>query len=322
MTKKPGNPRRKLAILAALLVIVVVAYSVFWFLSSGKVTAEAARLIRQAQAEGVEVDCTDRVIWGYPFRMGILCNSVLYDHAEGDFRFTAGEMRSAAQIYQPRLVVAELASPAGLDLPQVDEVTLDWELMRSSIRLGEDMPERVSIESRQIAGALHGSPLFAAANVEGHMRPNGRDLDVAVTIKGLRLHLLLDEGLPDFDVFIDAAVSEGIAWLEKPESTLRGRSATFRHVHFDLGEKGKAVARGDFAVRADGRIDADLTLQFEDARSLGIILANIFPESTAEIRSTADSVAFFGDNAEIPLRIEDGRVSVGPFALGELMPLP
>lgn len=319
---RASRPRRRIVLLAAAIGMAIMAYSAIWYHSANRVEAGAGQLIAQAEGQGIRLDCSNREVWGYPFRIGLLCESVRYENVPNAFSFSAGEMRSAAQIYQPSLVVGELSGKGEFAMAGVEDIALDWEHMRASVRLADPLPERISLEAREMEGALLTTPLFTATNVQAHMRPSGADLDVAATIKALWLHMLLDEGLPAFDVFIDATIGKGVDWLRNPVGSLRGRNADLRHVHFDLGEEGKAVAMGSIAVRPDGLMDAEMTLQFEDARSLGRILANIFPESSEIIRAAADNLAFFGDNAEIPLRIETGRVFVGPFEIGALTPLP
>lgn len=313
---------RRLILLAGAIIVLIAAYTGIWFYSSARVEAAAAEVIGNAQSRGIDLDCSNREAWGYPFRIGLICDEVRYDNEAHGFGLTAGELRTAAQIYQPALMLGELAGPALFQFPGVAPIRIDWQTLRSSVRLADPLPERISLEAVEPAGAAGPDPVFSAAKVQAHMRPDNADLDIAATIKSLQLHMLRDEGLPPFDAFLDASLADGTAWFGDPAASLRGRSATVRHAHLDLGDAGKASASGTIAVKADGLAEGELTLQFEQAKSLGLILANIFPESGALIQEMAQNLAFFGDNAEIPVRLEAGRVFVGPFEVGAVPALP
>src|SRR6266850_8339322 len=114
-------PRRRslwrLFIVPVLVLAAALAWSVFWFYAASKVdeTADAWRA-REAKS-GRVYDCAKRSVAGFPFRFEVSCSGAsvaLVSQTASRAPFTArlGEILVVAQIYDPKLLIAEFAAPA------------------------------------------------------------------------------------------------------------------------------------------------------------------------------------------------------------------
>src|SRR5690606_36398883 len=104
--------------------------------------------------------------------------------------------------------------------------------------------------------------------------------------------------------------------------SLRGRSGTIRSLRIETASAASVTAQGTFAVDADGLANADLTVKVENPRQVGEFLAGAVPSAAEQIRQISGNLDFFGPAPELPVTIRSSVVSVGPFKVGTIRPLP
>ena len=157
-----------------------------------------------------------------------------------------------------------------------------------------------------------------------HAAPNAGDVDLALSVKEMRLaeNLVGTGPVPPLDGGVDMVLEDGVAWFAGGEWSLRGESGTIRNAHIEPGTDASIVASGTFSVDEDGLLDAEVTIEVTNPDRIGKLLADVLPEYEGQIKSTASGLAALGDKAQLPLRVVKGKVSFGPFNLGELAPLP
>src|ERR1700730_3657223 len=156
MTLAPRRrPLWRLFFMPALLLIAAAAWSAFWFYSASKVdeTADAWRA-REAKS-GRIYDCASRSVAGYPFRLEVRCDgasvslvSQTAGQAATQTPITAklGEILVVSQIYDPKLLIAEFASPATIsDSRGSPSMSVNWRTARSSVVRLPAIPQRASI---------------------------------------------------------------------------------------------------------------------------------------------------------------------------------
>ena len=148
------------------------------------------------------------------------CDSLGYEDAGRNIVATAGSLSTAAQVYQPMRVVAELDGPLRAALPGLPQLWLDWDNLRASARLARPLPQILSVEAGGFAGQTdpdEGDPvmLFSAEKVEGHLRPKGADLDAAGSFAGLEIDAAAVGGrtVPVFNGSGDARLANGVAFV-------------------------------------------------------------------------------------------------------------
>ena len=155
--------------------LVIVGWSVAWFLIRDRVAAELDAALGVQATLGRSWTCADRSIAGFPFRVEISC-ATLRLRAEDGLALDLGPAQAVAQVYQPRHVIVNLSGPLLVDTPD-GAISADWTSMEASIRnLGrgtEQLAFVVEGASATIdADALPTSIEAAAARVSLYARPS------------------------------------------------------------------------------------------------------------------------------------------------------
>lgn len=324
----PGYSRRFIWLFGAI-GLAIALYTGGWYYVAGLVDGEASRVIASANRDGVRFNCENSQVAGYPFRLGLNCDGVVYEHAVQGLALTTGAFRSTAQVYNPSFLVGELDGEARLEVPGLAPLTADWEVLRSSVRLASPLPTRVSAEARRlsiaadIAGA--GSQrLLNAQRFEAHMRPNGDALDLATSLQDLEFDPVAVDGrqLPPIDGGIDLKLHEGVRWLASQQRSLRGLSGEVTEFYLSPGSDIVVRSSGTFSVDMQGLVDARFFVTTRNPDALAEIVSAAFPESASEITNFAASYKALGEGAELPLNVDKGMISYGFIELGEIPPLP
>jgi hypothetical protein len=178
------RPLWRLFIMPALLLVVAAAWSAFWFYSASKVdeTADAWRA-REARS-GRVYDCARRSVAGYPFRLEVRCDGASVsltaqtagqDSTQPPIIAKLGEILVVAQVYDPKLLIAEFTAPATIVTPgNTSSMIAKWSSARSSIVGLPGVPQRVSLVFDDPAidrvSSSTQKPLARAKHVELHGR--------------------------------------------------------------------------------------------------------------------------------------------------------
>jgi hypothetical protein len=122
MTLAPRRrPLWRLFIMPVLLLIAAAAWSAFWFFAASEVEVRADAWRAQEAKSGRVYDCAKRSVAGFPFRLEVRCDgasvSLVSQTAEQAATQTPvmaklGEILVVAQIYDPKLLIAEFTAPA------------------------------------------------------------------------------------------------------------------------------------------------------------------------------------------------------------------
>lgn len=322
--QRSPNYGRRILWLGVFVVILFGGYSAGWFYLADQLVASTRTTISEANRDGVTVECDNPVARGFPFRLGIYCDRIAYANAGDAVGVTAGNLRTAGQIYDPARFIAELDGPAMVATPVNGSLKVDWEKLRASVRWARPLPERVSVEGGNLAASsATGTPLLSIGAFEAHMRPNGQDLDLASSFEGLALDPALVEGraLPPFSGESDITINGGVDLRGARLEDLRGRSGTIRNAELSVDEKSGVTVSGTFSFSEEGLLDADLKLTVRDPNALSAVLMKAFPEKRRDIRNVTSALTFMGNDPTLPLMIERGEARLTFFKLGEIPPI-
>jgi hypothetical protein len=162
-----------------LLVGLAVIWSGAWFYLAGRAPATIADWRSHEAAAGRSYDCGHESVRGFPFRIEVECAdlSATFARTAPPFAVDAANLHFAWQVYQPTLVIAELAGPLTLGEPRAaPTLRADWRLGQASVRATTTGVGRVSIvfddPALRRVGASGGDSLFRADHVELHGRPS------------------------------------------------------------------------------------------------------------------------------------------------------
>ena len=326
-SKAKPNYSRRFFWLAVFIVLLFGGYSVAWFYFAGRLETAAATAIASLNRDGAKADCAKPTARGFPFRIGLFCDSVRFDDPQQGVAASAAAFRSAAQIYDPFHVVAELDGPAAVTAPNIGEIGFNWDNLRASVRLAMDFPERVSTEVNKLAVTAHAAgsaaSLFGAGHAEAHMRRNGDDLDLAASFADAAIDPMLTRGaqLPPLAGTADLTIAGGVNLVRSGDGSLRSHSGIIRTLELSSDPQTGLSVSGPFSVSNDGLLDADLKVTIHNPRALAEHLARAFPAKADQIRSSFGGLAALGNNPSLPLNIKSGKATLGFIPLGVIPPL-
>jgi hypothetical protein len=289
MSATDPAPRRyarwRIFVAPVLLLIVAVAWSAFWFYAASKVDVVTDAWRAQEAKSGRVYDCGRRSVAGFPFRLEVRCDDAsvsLISQTAGQSAtsppITArlGEIRVVAQVYDPKLVIAEFAAPATIsDRGSGASFVASWSKGRSSVVGLPAVPQRASIvfddpTLDRVDGAARVN-LASAKHVELHGRlADGAPLDRPVIEAVLEIasgrileqHPLLAE---PFEADIHTMVS-GLKDLSPRPWPERFRMIQAAGGHLDIVQsrlqQGEvvAVATGTLGLSPSGCLDGELQM--------------------------------------------------------------
>jgi hypothetical protein len=285
MSEIPLAPRRRplwrLFFMPVLLVIAAAAWSAFWFYSASKVdeTADAWRS-REARS-GRVYDCARRSVGGYPFRLEVRCDGATVSlvsqtagAAQTPITAKLGEILVVAQVYDPKLLIAEFTAPATIS-DHGQQLVANWRLGHSSVVGLPGVPQRISLEFDDPAidrvNASQPTPLARAKHVELHGRlaeGSPSDHPVIETVLQIRggsvqeVHPLL---AAPFDADVRTLLTGLKDFAPKPwPQRYREIQAAGGHVEIVASrvQQGEviAVATGTLGLSPQGRLDGELQM--------------------------------------------------------------
>lgn len=335
-SEKTSKAGRAYVWVAVVALLIAGGLSGAWYYLAGQLEAQVTRVIADARVQGTEIGCPGRTVFGYPFRLGLSCDAVTIE-APGDargqgLRATAGALRTAAQIYRPNRVIAELDSPLIVDAQQTPPLDIRWQLAQASASFWSDgMDQFALVADRPVvalaqpaAGRL---PLFEAVRFEAHARRRDGDLDIAASSADGRVVAPDAPALPAFDATADLTITGAADWLAGRMDgytlgeALAGRAGTLRSLKLDLGDA-SAELSGEFMVAADGILSGDFELAVADPQRIAALVAEAAPQLQSIANSLASAISFVGRQDKgrniVALSLRDGNLSAGVIPLGRV----
>jgi len=279
------RPLWRLFILPVLLLVAAAAWSAFWWFAASQVEVRADAWRAQEAKSGRVYDCDKRSVAGFPFRLEVRCSGAsvsLRSQTAGQAATQApitarlGEILVVAQIYDPKLLIAEFAAPATLsDRGQQPSLMLNWSKARSSVVGLPAIPQRASIvfdgpSIDRVNGSVQ-TPLGRAKHIELHGRlAEGSALDRPVIEAALQIaqgsvqdvHPLLAQ---PFDADVRTMLSGLKDFSPKPwperfrEIQAAGGRAEIVQSRIVQGDL-IAVAAGTLGLNAGGHLEGELQM--------------------------------------------------------------
>jgi hypothetical protein len=277
------RPLWRLFIMPVLVLIAAAGWSAFWFYAASKVDENVDAWRAREAKSGRIYDCAKRSVAGFPFRFEVACSGAsvaLLSQTAGapQAPITAklGDILVVAQVYDPKLLIAEFASPATISgRDQQPSMMVNWSKARSSIVGLPAIPQRAAIVFDDPAidrvNASVQTPLARAKHVELHARladGSAQDHPVIETVLQIaggsvqELHPLLAQ---PFDADVRTLLTGLKDFSPKPwPERFREIQAAGGHVEIVQSRIAQgdliAVAAGTLGLNANGRIDGELQM--------------------------------------------------------------
>jgi hypothetical protein len=279
------RPLWHLFIMPVLLLIAAAAWSAFWFFAASQVDVRADAWREQEAKSGRVYDCAKRSVAGFPFRLEVRCDGAsvsLISQTAGQVATQApitaklGEILVVAQIYDPKLLIAEFTAPATISGSGLQgSMLVNWSTARSSVVGLPAIPQRASIVFDDPAiDRVNGpvpTPLARAKHVELHGRlaegstSNSPVIETVLQIAQGSLQELHPLLAAPFDVDVRTTLSGLKDFSPKPwPERFREIQAAGGHVEIVQSriQQGDliAVGAGTLGLSASGRLDGELQM--------------------------------------------------------------
>jgi hypothetical protein len=324
-----------------LLALVAVAWSVAWFVIRGRVVDQLDAALAREAAAGRQWTCADRAASGYPFRIEVACSALTLQR--GETRASFGRVISVAQVYQPRLIIAEVAEPLQV-VTGAARIDAQWRLLQMSLHLAQGGFQRASLVASDVrlrgTGVTPAEIAGSAERLEAHLRPDPARIasegayDVALNVSKAAVPALneLIGGDEPVDLSADVVLTRaptltGGSAIEAAERWRQaGGSLELTRVALAKGAR-RLQAKGALGLddqhRATGRLELAVAgLEDVVARITGVRVGGTGGALLGTLmggqKPGADRAGAAGDRklAQLPaVRLENGRVLLGPVAV-------
>jgi hypothetical protein len=276
------RPLWRLFFMPVLVLIAAVAWSAFWFYAASEVGVRADAWRAQEAKAGRVYDCGNRSVAGYPFRLEVRCEdasvALVSQTAGAQAPFTArlGEILVVAQIYDPKLMIAEFKAPATIaDRGAQPSLMVNWKTARSSVVGLPAVPQRASLVFEEPSiDRINVSTQTLLARA-GHVELHGRLADestaenpvieTVLEVRGGSVQEVHPVLAAPFDVDVRTRLTGLKDISPKPwPQRFRELQAAGGHVEIVQSriQQGDlvAVAAGTLSLNANGRIEGELQM--------------------------------------------------------------
>ena len=344
------RPRRRIGLFLPyiLLGILVLAWTIGWFLIRARAVSEMDAWLAQEAQAGRQWTCADRSITGFPFRLELRCASVRFSRSDGSF--SLGPITAVVQIYDPRHALLEAAGPFRVEQGDLS-ANVAWTSLEASFHAASDGFSRASVVLDGPKGVVNtpdpGPIEFAARHLELHARPTpGRfatdgAVDVSLRLaQGAVPRLDALAGSPDpADIDLDTTIEQAAVLRT---GTVARELETWRQAGGRLDVTRLSIAKGERRLQARGAVGLDAAHRPEgrfDLRAVGLealvgqvmgqrfgadkgaLIGNLVGQFLGGLRRREEGdaeTAEAGADALKPLptlKLGDGRLMLGPFAV-------
>ncbi len=315
-----------------LLVVAMLAWSVFWFWAKGETARRMDLAVAGFKAAGYEITWSRRTLGGYPFRMDIALT-------DARVREPAGWMLEAPRLEGEAFMQSRghwmLAAPLGITFvrPVGGAVAVRGELIRASLGALDKRPPSFSFEGVKLtftpAAGAQPFALAGADRVEFHLRAGPDDEGgVFMTLKNGKAAAggLLARIAGDKPVAVEwnSTLSKMSAFTGSDwPSAVRHWSAgggqmTVRKAGFTAGDALVGASAGKLAAGSDGRLTGVLDVTLRQApRALALMgeAGLIAPENAQAAAVVVEARQGGADTARATLNFEAGQTTLGPVAI-------
>lgn len=326
-----------------LLGLIAAGWSIAWFIIRQRTADGLDTWLSSEAAAGRQWTCADRAVGGYPFRIEVSCSTLSLKR--GKATASLGRLLAVAQVYRPRHVIAEVSGPLRASNGEDAAVEAEWHLLQASIQSASGAFQRASLVVEEpkvrLLGLAPTELAGSAGRLEAHVRPDPARFrpegayDVALsagkmTIPALNAFVGGDEPA---DMSLDTTVTQGRG---STGHRVVDEVERWREVGGAIEVERWSLAKGARRLEAKGALRLDdlhrpagqLNLAASGLQDLiGAFLGGGRADGISAVLGAltghpAPARALQGAPAGEPklsplppLRLDNGRVYLGPFAI-------
>ena len=190
--------RRQLIAAAAILAVLALAWVGGWFWLASWADERATAALQELSRRGVEVDCRDRTIAGFPFSLRLACAETKVSDRRSDASASLAGLTGGASVFAPMTLRISMRAPVQAASPQFGTADLRWDNAEISAGLGISGPRSVAFQAKRLEAdlAVAKSPVrsITARSADGSLglsANGGSDIavgfaDLGVSLAGAR----------------------------------------------------------------------------------------------------------------------------------------
>ncbi len=307
-----------------LFVSLALAWSAFWFYATNKADERLMQWLQAEKAIGHSIECIGKDLGGFPFRIELTCASLKY--AGPNVRVDMGALHTATQIYSPKITIMDVTGPLLIESAGVS-ASLEWKDMRLSLRLNQGL-ERLSISVSELKIASNTEEALFAKSAELHLRTDTnqpteeRAADFVLRLTGAKV-AALDSifGNNDPGALDISGVATKILGL--PAGPWQTMVENWRNDNGRVLLESGSIAKGNFSLEGKGVLDIDPGHRIRGelavaAKGIAPLVARLVPGNVA-LLAGAILEHKDGTPVKLPLRLQEGRMSLGPIRTGPIL---
>jgi hypothetical protein len=315
---------RRVVVVLVIFVIIAIGWSGGWFWLAGLVDRNADSVFTEIARRGVEVDCRDRSVIGFPFAVRVACARTGVAERTTGTTARLGTVTGGASVFAPTTARIDMASPAEVDSPHLESpAEIRWLNAGVDIGIGLNGPRDISFDADGLSAefALAGlpNPGLNAATAAGTLAPSGDGgTDAAVTFTDLAVSA-------DGTRFPPVSGSASGQISIPPRALLAGRAGitapvSAHAIDIALNSGGARLsAEGDLSVDAQGVLDGAIRLRITGLEALPAFIAKLPPQMQNLANAVVGGIFAFGHpttvdgqpGSEMVVKIERGTAQVG-----------
>ncbi len=334
----PPASKRKVGYFIGFILFLIVGLSAGWYWASGKLDQTVTDISANLKRGGKELVCANQMVRGYPFRIGVFCDSVTYEDPTSGVKVSGNGVRSAAQLYKPGHVVAEIDAPFDLSIPGLAPMTLDWRLLKSSGKVNTSGFQRVSIiaDDFKISANDFGERdlLGSLSQLQFHARPSPKDAqnDLDVAFSGDQW-IIDDNGANQnepiaFSPQMD--LENGLRIIQTRQDLLsvlraNGGAAELKEFMIRTDSGGRILVSGPLQLSQEGLVSGNLVLELDDPQQLVLYSQSVFPPLAESLEKYSQYLEAFASKSsgkvkirDLKISIKEGKIFLGFFEIGQI----
>lgn len=326
------KPRHKLILLIASIFIIPGLVTLGWYWGADRLENLIETRISTIASTGVTVTCNNLEIRGFPFRIGLNCDNTSFDDTKRRIGFTAGELRTTAQIYKPGHVISELDGPLTVT-NRHSVVEANWQSMRASSVFDISNLSRASIEAMSINMATQLATMkelqnVSAENLQMHVRENENNVDIAASGVNIALENAITRSpihIDDINFFITVHDNMEILKYDRARdsSMLYGSDMTLHDLTIKGKQNAAVTASGPLSVSDQGIISGDVAITLTNIANLKSTITEVNPALSANFSNIINILSALSpsenpDEIQINVKIRNGMAQAGIIPLGRI----
>ena len=309
---------------AILFVSLALAWSAFWVYATNKADERLIQWLQAEKAAGHSFECAGKNMGGFPFRIELTCASLKY--VGPNLHVDMGALHTATQIYSPKITLIDVSGPLLIESAGV-RTSLDWKDMRLSLRLNQGL-ERLSLSVSELKADATMEVAFSAKSAEFHLRTDTdqpaeeRAADFVLRLNGANIEAL-DQLFGNHDPVALDITGTATKILGLRAGPWQGLVEDWRTINGRLLLENGRIAKGNFSFEGKGAFDIDSAHRLRGelavaTKGIAPLVARLVPGNAA-LLAGAILERKDGTPVQLPLRLQEGRMSLGPIRTGPIL---